>query len=399
MKRPIRTLIVDDRDVARVTIKNSLIGYDCAFSEASTGAEALLLMAAQEFDVVFVDLRLPDISGIDLLAEARRRNDPIGVPIIYTGLPEATTPAEARNLGAKYLTKAPMKRAHIRAVFQDAIPGVVATTHSIVLPAKTIAVQTEEADGRTLRRLLVLDDNQNWLDIMEHVLGSEFELDMTTSPDTAMERAAADSYDLVILDMKLPEMSGLDVLKQMRQSAPDLRAIILTDHADLTLANESGRRGALDYVKKDRNTLAERVAEILSKNVQMTRVFFSYDHRDQKVVTDYYWKLTKRGFLPWMDDRNIAGGKDWQLTITEAVARSNRFVYFLSRNSFNRAGVMRGEINQALKRHEQMTKNSTFFIAARLEVCPVEKDIQQLEVVDLFKPDGFERLLEALTAN
>lgn len=122
MTPPARVLVIDDRAVARQTIRSILVDQICVFDDAPDGMTALTLMAAHVFDVVFLDLRLPDISGIDVLREARARNYAVGQVIILTGLPEAATAAAAMQLGAfRYLAKDPISREGIRTAFRDAV--------------------------------------------------------------------------------------------------------------------------------------------------------------------------------------------------------------------------------------------------------------------------------------
>jgi ActR/RegA family two-component response regulator len=245
-----------------------LNGYNCDVREASTGEEALAIMASNAFDVSFIDLRLPDVSGIHLLAIARDRQYAIGLSVIITGEPNPSTPDDAKVLGAKFLAK-PMNLADIRRIIQEAVPDAMATRSSVVLPERPEMVNGAEALGSAKRRrLLVLDDNDTWLGLMKNVLGKDFSLELTTNPEKAIAAVAAEHYDLVILDMRLPGTSGLEVLKRMQESAPDVRAVILTEYDNLKHATAAGRRGALGYIKKHGETLARTINEILDEDAR-----------------------------------------------------------------------------------------------------------------------------------
>src|SRR5437773_1434969 len=106
MSRPIRVLIVDDKEWSRDTLKDTIFDFDCRFSEAEDGKSALELLELASFDVVFLDLKLPDISGLEVLRRARKLATDIGNVIILTGFPEDDTRKEAEQLGAfRYITK------------------------------------------------------------------------------------------------------------------------------------------------------------------------------------------------------------------------------------------------------------------------------------------------------
>lgn len=403
MNRAVRVLLVDDRDIIRQTLRGILSDFDCDFEEADTGEAALEWLASHTFDVVFLDVKLPDISGIDVLDKAKKRGHDISNVIVLTGLPERDAERKALELGArKYLTKRPMSRDQIRSAFLKIVPDppMRAMAAAPVVPREEVPapLRPSRSTNQSLQHLLVLDDNEHWLEIMEHILGSDFNLVLTTSPDEAVEHVSRDEFDLVILDLKLPTTTGFEVLSQMRKSKPNLRAIILTEHPDLTAANESGRRGALDFVRKDRDTLASTIREILRKAAVNIHVFCSYTRADQERVLDYYWRLTKLGFLPWIDEKNLIAGR-WEPQIIKAIERSDKFIFFLSRNSSSREGQMRVEINKALRVQEEKLRAAVFIIPARLEECEIEEDIAEFEVVDLFKPGGFEKLVAALLAH
>jgi FixJ family two-component response regulator len=121
------------------------------------------------------------------------------------------------------------------------------------------------------KKILVVDDNQYWLDEIELILESSYDLTLFTDPDQAKESLKENEYSLAILDKNLPGTSGLDVLKEMRLDAPGLRAIILTGYADVDSAVESMKLGALDYISKGTanlsTTLNARIEEALAANI------------------------------------------------------------------------------------------------------------------------------------
>lgn len=291
-----RVLIVDDRDIVRETLRDILDDFDCSFAEADNGESALVLLHEREFDVIFLDLKLPDLPGIEVLRELGRSGVVQGKLIILTGQPDPMTKVEAENLGVfRYLTK-PLDWAAIREAFTAALAHYDPLFETskpehkiepkIVTPAgrrrsrpRASAVRQPVRDRRP--RLLILDDDPSWLETLEQVLGSDFHLVLTTSAEEAYKLAMREYFDLVILDKQLlAGLSGLDVLSRMRSATPNIRAIILTGFPDLRSAMESGRRGALDYVSKaDLTNLSDTIRRVLSEPqlsleaLQTVRVF------------------------------------------------------------------------------------------------------------------------------
>jgi DNA-binding response OmpR family regulator len=119
-----RVLIVDDKVVVRETIHDILLDFDCYVLDAETGETALELLEATTFHVIFLDVKLPGISGIELLRRTRECARELGKVIMLTGVPEAHTRIEAAQLGAfRYLSKTPLSREDVRRAFLDAVCG------------------------------------------------------------------------------------------------------------------------------------------------------------------------------------------------------------------------------------------------------------------------------------
>ncbi len=414
MLRSTRVLLVDDRAMVRETLRSVLEDFGCSFEEAENGEAAYHLMTTEPFDTVYLDLRLPDRPGLDVLRDARATSRFQGKVIVLTGLPEASTRAEAESLGVlRYLGKNPIRRQEVRESFLAAVPDAVEQAASSSAKAAPIAAgvapklrrsaapPTEAKAGSERPRLLVLDDDPLWLETMEQILRADFDLTLTTSAKEAYKLARKTRFDLVILDMLLPGgTSGIDVLSEMRRARPDLRAIILTGKPDPDAAFRSAKAGAIRYVSKGEvKEVPTMVANLLGERGTPLRVFLSYARSDHLRVGYWFRRLLQEGFLPWMDTKSIGGSVKWEPEIEKAVRECDRFVFFVSRHSFQREGKLRKEVHLALGRVNEMLPGKVFFIPARLEDCELEDSIQEFQCVDLFRRDGASRLLQALNHN
>ena len=98
-------LIVDDEEVVRLSHLRSLASIDCNAQVAEDGARALQVMEHQAFDVILLDLRMPDLDGMDLLRIVKQRW-PDSEVVVITGYPTIESAKEAVRLGAyNYLAK------------------------------------------------------------------------------------------------------------------------------------------------------------------------------------------------------------------------------------------------------------------------------------------------------
>jgi len=86
---------------------------------------------------------------------------------------------------------------------------------------------------------------------MEIMLTKEgYKVDTTISSSQAIQKAAVDNYDLIIADMMMPEMSGLELLKKVKKGRPGQDFIVMTAFASVETAIEAMKEGALDYITK-----------------------------------------------------------------------------------------------------------------------------------------------------
>ena len=98
-------LIVDDEEVVRLSHLRSLEGADCNARAAADGKEALAVMEQHPVDVVLLDLRMPDLDGMDVLKTIKQRW-PDSEVVVITGYPSIESAKQAVRLGAfNYLAK------------------------------------------------------------------------------------------------------------------------------------------------------------------------------------------------------------------------------------------------------------------------------------------------------
>jgi DNA-binding NtrC family response regulator len=102
-----------------------------------------------------------------------------------------------------------------------------------------------------MTRILVVDDERNVAAAFEKLLGTQgHEVVTERSAAPALERLQRDSFDLVILDIRMPGMNGLEALRQIKKDHPKLPVIIMTGEGTMETAIEATQCGAFDYQLK-----------------------------------------------------------------------------------------------------------------------------------------------------
>ena len=111
-------------------------------------------------------------------------------------------------------------------------------------------------------KVLLVDDEKDYLEIMkERMEARDIAVSTASSAAEALERIKTDTFDAVILDLRMPGMDGLAALRQMKEKQPELQVILLTGHATVEKGVEAIKLGAMDFVEKpaDLETLRDRI--------------------------------------------------------------------------------------------------------------------------------------------
>ena len=113
-------------------------------------------------------------------------------------------------------------------------------------------------------RVLIVDDEKDFLDIMAERMGAwGVEVSTTTSAENALKMVIKETYDVVIMDLMMPEMDGFKALKLFKETRPDLPIILLTANVPEEKCIEAIQLGAMDVIEKpaDLNLLTQKIKE------------------------------------------------------------------------------------------------------------------------------------------
>lgn len=101
-----------------------------------------------------------------------------------------------------------------------------------------------------MKRILAVDDEQDLLDVVSEFFAGRYDVVTATSGDAALEMIRRRRPDVVFLDVNMPGLSGLEVLKQLRQTDPSLPVIMVTVNTEIATAEVCLREGAFAFVPK-----------------------------------------------------------------------------------------------------------------------------------------------------
>jgi DNA-binding NtrC family response regulator len=121
---------------------------------------------------------------------------------------------------------------------------------------------------KILRVLLVDDEDEMVTALAERLSLRGIEADWVNSGEDAIARVTDKKYDIVVLDVKMPGMSGLETMEQVQKLQPETKVIFLTGHGSISEFNSCIEAGACFYLMKptDIEVLIEKMNEALKEN-------------------------------------------------------------------------------------------------------------------------------------
>lgn len=107
-----------------------------------------------------------------------------------------------------------------------------------------------------MRKIAIVDDEKNILDMLSTFLEMNYDVTTFQNPVIALDAIKQGDFDVVLCDIMMPQMSGLDLLKQLHEYNKELVIIMMTAFDTMDRALEAHKFGARNYIKKPFESLA-----------------------------------------------------------------------------------------------------------------------------------------------
>jgi DNA-binding NtrC family response regulator len=117
-------------------------------------------------------------------------------------------------------------------------------------------------------RILIVDDDENIRKVLTTILEEEgYQIDSAETAKKAIEKTRKNFYNIALIDIRLPDMEGIELLTKMKDTTPKIRKVIITGYPTLQNAIEAVNRGADAYIVKpfDMDKVLETIREQLKK--------------------------------------------------------------------------------------------------------------------------------------
>jgi HAMP domain-containing protein/CheY-like chemotaxis protein/nitrogen-specific signal transduction histidine kinase len=253
-----RLLVVEDNDIERQSIVELLGHGDIEIVTASSGREAIDLLLDRPFDCCVLDLRLPDMTGFELLEKLRSDPSLCDIPVVvFTGKELNKEEEEQLRTVAKSIVLKDVQSPE--RLFDETALFLHRVVAELPEPKRKMLDQLHNSsDVLKKRKVLVVDDDARNIFALTTVLeNQEMEVISATNGRQAIDLLNAQpDVSVVLMDIMMPEMDGYETMREIRRN-PEFSALPILA---LTAKAMKGDRekclaaGASDYIAKPVNT-------------------------------------------------------------------------------------------------------------------------------------------------
>lgn len=275
-----RVLVVDDNDNARVVLRAMLDANGFTAEAVSSGSEALsrLEQASREnlpFDLVLMDWRMPEMDGIETSRRIKSDQSLSRLPAILmvTAFGREEVMALASDAGLDGFLIKPVNES----ILVDTIAEMF-VQHDDTAPRSTQqrGLQLNIPSNLAGRRILLVEDNPFNRDLaIELLTDLGMVVDIAENGRIGVERIYAETFDLILMDIQMPEMDGLTATRMIRteERFDDLPILAMTAHAMSGDREKSLDAGMNDHITKpiDPEKLTQTLTHWLAKKPRVQR--------------------------------------------------------------------------------------------------------------------------------
>ena len=246
MEEKASVLIVDDNMSLLKTMSFVLIHKGYAVTTAEDGAKAIEVVKEKPFDVIFMDIKMPLMNGVQTYRQIKKTR-PDAVVMMMTAYSVEDLVKDALEEGAYGIIYKPMDIEEVVAIIERA----------------------RKRDEGTF--VLVVDDNPETLTTFKNVLTTKgYSVAAANNGDEAFTMAQEKAYNIIFIDMKLPTINGLETYLAIKEVNPEVVAVMITAYhqevADLVQEAVSNNAYTCLYKPLDMQEVLRLVEEITKRN-------------------------------------------------------------------------------------------------------------------------------------
>ena len=294
----VRILIVDD-DAKNMKLMCGLLARDdYELSTANDGPAALLQVEENPPDLILLDVMMPGMDGYEVTRRLKAGAETKAIPIILvTALDSPADRAQGLEAGAEEFLTKPVNPVEIEARIQSMLMLKRYRDQLTIRSRSEDRIGTDspheemlEETGRLQRILIVEDDTKDLKLLQNHLVSSNYQIDVVRNGPDAIEAISRQRFDLILLDILLPDISGFEICRRIKQmeDVRDTQVVLITCLNDIENKIRGVELGADDYLIKpiDPRELQARVKVLLKKKSYLDSLHAHYEKALNSALLD-----------------------------------------------------------------------------------------------------------------
>jgi CheY-like chemotaxis protein len=240
----VKILVVDDQSGMRLTLKGILVKRGYQVTVAEDGYQALEEAKKTKFSIIFMDIKMPGMSGVETYLKLKEFNSDVTVIMMTAFALEDDIKLAVRE-------------------------GAYAVLHKPFDMEKMFAMISESLDKRPL--ILVVDDSDLDRHMLQQVLvGKGYKVSTVATGEECVREIVSNRFQVIFLDLTLPGMNGIETLKQVKEMRPDTVVIMVTGRTEKELLEQAMNGGSYACLRKpfDVNMLVDVLKKGLSNELR-----------------------------------------------------------------------------------------------------------------------------------
>lgn len=306
-------LLVEDNPSNREIVKGYLENYNLKIIVADNGKHAIELLKKFRPDIIFMDMMMPIMDGYEATKIIKADHSIKNIPIIaLTAAALNHHETNIREICDNYLRK-PFRKEDLLLMLNNYLKiKNKLTKNKLSDDVRTEKIKSKkvkkEIEGVQLsemekKRILLVEDNELNQTFIESILiDSHFDVTIAGTGKDAIANIASKEFDLVLLDLTLPDISGAEVLKQMNEKQIKSPAIAVSGYTKEEINQMYPGAKFTDYILKPviPNDLLRRISKILTKQEKITERLAdnlkTYDYTRLKEMHGINEEMKKKWF-------------------------------------------------------------------------------------------------------